>query len=124
MTKINYTVGKGNVIMSWTAVPFNECLPWIEVESTEDVHIGFDKIEGGVFVPDPEGYAAYKEEQAAKWEKIARIEELKKNLANTDYQAIKHSEGLITEEEYAPIKAQRQAWRDEINRLEEELSPM
>ena len=50
-----------------------------------------------------------------------RINELKKLLASTDYQAIKYAEGQISEEEYAPIKAQRQAWRDEINRLEEEL---
>lgn len=42
-------------------------------------------------------------------------------LAATDYQAIKHSEGLISEEDYAPIKAQRQALRDRINELEERL---
>ena len=54
----------------------------------------------------------------------ARISRLKVMLADTDYVAIKHSEGWITEEEYAPIKAQRQAWRDEINQLEEELSSM
>ena len=49
-----------------------------------------------------------------------QISELKLRLQETDYQAIKHSEGLISEEDYAPIKAQRQAWRDEINRLEGE----
>ena len=27
----------------------------------------------------------------------------------------------LTEEQYAPIKAQRQAWQDEINTLEEEM---
>lgn len=47
-----------------------------------------------------------------------RIDELKKKLQETDYQAIKHFEGYLTEYEYEPIKAQRQAWRDEINRLE------
>ena len=46
---------------------------------------------------------------------------LKQKLAKTDYQAIKFAEGLISEEEYAPIKAQRQAWRDEINQLESKL---
>ena len=44
--------------------------------------------------------------------------ELKKLLSSTDYQAIKYAEGLITEEEYEPIKTQRQAWRNEINELE------
>ena len=49
------------------------------------------------------------------------IEKLKKQLSDTDYQAIKHSEGQISEEEYQSIKEQRQAWRDEINRLESEV---
>lgn len=44
---------------------------------------------------------------------------LKNKLTKTDYQAIKYAEGQISEEEYAPIKAQRQAWRDEINQLEQ-----
>ena len=46
---------------------------------------------------------------------------LKDILSSTDYQAIKHSEGLISEEDYAPIKAQRQALRDRINALEDRL---
>lgn len=48
-----------------------------------------------------------------------KISMLKERLASSDYQAIKYAEGQLSEEEYAPIKAQRQAWRDEINRLEE-----
>lgn len=43
---------------------------------------------------------------------------LKAELAASDYKAIKHSEGLITEEDYAPIKAERQAIRDRINELQ------
>lgn len=49
-----------------------------------------------------------------------RIMELKSLLAETDYKAIKYAEGLFSEEDYAPIKAQRQEWRDEINELMEE----
>lgn len=49
------------------------------------------------------------------------ISELKKKLFNTDYKAIKYSEGWLTDEEYAEVKTQRQVWRDEINRLEEKL---
>ena len=49
--------------------------------------------------------------------KHIRIYELKKLLADTDYKAIKYAEGLISEEEYAETKAQRQAWRDELNTL-------
>jgi hypothetical protein len=122
MTKINYTVGLGGVISSWTEIPFNEALPWIEIEDPRSIHVGFDKIENGVLVPDQAGYEAHMAEQEAIWQKKSRIMELKKLLADTDYQAIKHSEGLISEEDYAAIKVQRQAWRDEINELEAELS--
>lgn len=50
-----------------------------------------------------------------------RIEILKSELAATDYKAIKYAEGWLTEEEYAPIKASRQAIRDEINALESQV---
>lgn len=50
------------------------------------------------------------------------IADLKAKLTATDYQAIKYAEGLITEGDYAPMKAQRQAWRDRINELEKEVS--
>ena len=46
------------------------------------------------------------------------IAELKVKLDATDYQAIKYAEGVLTEEEYTEMKAQRQAWRDRINELE------
>lgn len=47
-----------------------------------------------------------------------RIWYLKSLLSGSDYKAIKYAEGMLTEEEYAPTRAQRQAWRDEINELE------
>jgi hypothetical protein len=55
-------------------------------------------------------------------EKKRKIYELKRNLSKTDYQAIKYAEGLISEEDYATIKVQRQVWRDEINTLENQLA--
>lgn len=54
-------------------------------------------------------------------QKYKRIEELKQNLKETDYKAIKYSEGQISEEEYVSVKEQRQNWRDEINEREEEI---
>lgn len=53
--------------------------------------------------------------------KQLRIESLRARLSSSDYKAIKYAEGLITAEEYAPIKAQRELWREEINRLESEI---
>ena len=52
---------------------------------------------------------------------LEEIREALEALRASDYQAIKHSEGLISEEDYAPIKAQRQALRDRVNELEAKL---
>ena len=60
--------------------------------------------------------------EVAKREKLKRIAFLKGELARTDYEAIKYAEGWFTDTDYAEIKAQRQAWRDEINELEAELA--
>ena len=47
-----------------------------------------------------------------------RIAELKQRLADTDYAVIKIAEGAAAAGEYADVIADRQAWREEINRLE------
>jgi hypothetical protein len=47
-----------------------------------------------------------------------KIQQLKTNLAETDYIACKIAEGVATKEEYADIIEQRQLWRSEINELE------
>ena len=45
----------------------------------------------------------------------------KQLLSQTDYKALKHSEGQISDEDYAPIAAQRQEWRDIVNEAQREL---
>lgn len=52
--------------------------------------------------------------------KKVRINELKKLLSQSDYKAIKYAEGLISAQDYEPIKQLRQSYRDEINQLENE----
>lgn len=52
---------------------------------------------------------------------LRRILELKRLLRESDYKALKYADGALTEEEYSPARIQRQAWRDEINELEESL---
>lgn len=63
--------------------------------------------------------------QEAKADEIVsinkQIQELKQKLSDTDYKAIKYSEGWITEKDYAEVKQQRENWRSAINKLEEEL---
>lgn len=106
------------------------------VEEVEEVsHIepieGYDHcfkrvidIQGVKAVPEHEEteeiqvYIPYTFEELERKNAIKRIAELKKLLAESDYKAIKYAEGQILEEDYAPIKAQRQAWREEINELE------
>jgi hypothetical protein len=58
------------------------------------------------------------EAEVAEMQRQARIAELKQLLAESDYKAIKYAEGWLSAEDYADTKAQRQAWRDEINELE------
>lgn len=52
---------------------------------------------------------------------IPQIMALKESLSASDYKAIKFAEGLISAEDYEPIKAERQALRDKINELEKQL---
>lgn len=53
-----------------------------------------------------------------------QIYDLKKKLADTDYQAIKYAEGELTEAEFSSIKEQRRQWRAEINALELQLQQL
>lgn len=40
-------------------------------------------------------------------------------LSQTDYKCLKYAEGALSEEEYAQTKADRAAWRAQINSLEQ-----
>ena len=53
-----------------------------------------------------------------------KINELKKKLRDTDYKAIKYAEGLISEEEYAPIKAERESYRVQIREAEAKIAEL
>ena len=67
----------------------------------------------------------------AKQEANKRKTEIKQEIAirkdlfeRTRYKQEKWIDGAMTDEEYAPIRVQRQQWRDEINALEEELKSL
>ncbi len=51
----------------------------------------------------------------------SEIAGLKQILASTDYKALKHADGALTDAEYKETRAQRQELRDKINELETEL---
>lgn len=106
----------------------------IELTDDEFAQIGVTKrFENGVLIDIPQAeletmrlaqleYEQQLQRQAEIDEVQCKISETKAKLSETDYQAIKYAEGFISETDYAPIKAQRQAWRDEINALETELA--
>ena len=71
-------------------------------------------IEAHTKIEEIEVYVPYSEKELANFE----IAKLKAKLSATDYQAIKYAEGVLSEEDYADMKAQRQAWRVRINELE------
>ena len=50
-----------------------------------------------------------------KAEKIVMLQQL---LAKTDYEAIKYGEGVISQQQYAPLAQARENWRVAINSLE------
>lgn len=78
-------------------------------------------------IPDIEEFQRYvaltdEEIEGRKREKVQdEIARRVADLRNTDYVAIKIAEGAATREDYADVIAQRQQWRDEINRLEDDL---
>lgn len=45
---------------------------------------------------------------------------LKQILASSDYKALKHADGALTDAEYEETRQERQRLRDEINALEQE----
>ena len=70
----------------------------------------------------PEGYVEISKKEYDRLHAIiTEIAEKRFELKKTDYLALKHSEGWITEEEYAPTKAHRQELRVQINELESQL---
>lgn len=71
--------------------------------------------------PNWEEVKREKERREAQQRIVDEVNSLKRQLSETDYMAIKHSEGWITDEEYAPTKALRQTYRDRINELENEI---
>lgn len=121
MIKVNYNQKTGKVISFG-----KDTKPYIEITEQErkqplpDKYSYYAVVDGKFTIK--RRTPTVEEIKVDETVKINRqIFELKQKLTQTDYKAIKYSEGLLTDKEYAEVKAQRQAWRDEINRLEEKL---
>ena len=90
----------------------------IEVTDNEWGFLMEEQAKGKELVIENGKVVARKHEPTQKEIAQQRIAELKQMLTNTDYEAIKFGEGVMTDAEYAPYKADRQKWRAEINELE------
>lgn len=121
MVKVNYNETTGKVI------GFDKAMtPYIEITEEQRRQPLPDKysyyaVENGEFVIKRKTPS----EAETKADTVAsinqQIRELQGKLAATDYQALKYSEGWITEKDYTEIKANRQSWRDTINQLQAQL---
>lgn len=121
MIKVNYDEITGKVI------GFDKAMtPYIEITEEQRRQPLPDKysyyaVENGEFVIKRRTPS----EAETKADSLAsinqQIRELQDKLSATDYQALKYSEGWITEKDYTEIKANRQSWRDAINQLQAQL---
>ena len=107
--RINYTLDENNYIIGYTIIPFDETQPSIQIDDVKKIHIGISQIINHKFVANDEQF----EQVQAEKKRISilqnEVNELKRKLASTDYEAIKFAEGEISAEDFAPIKEQRKA---------------
>ena len=121
MIKVNYNQETGKVISFG-----KDTQPYIEITEQErkqplpDRYSYYAVVDGKFTIK--RRTPTVEEVKADEATEINRqIRELKQKLSDTDYKAIKYSEGWLTDEEYAEVKAQREEWRSAINKLEERL---
>ena len=77
--------------------------------------------QNGIVVRDGDFSICLEYSQRQK-EQYAEIAELKQKLADTDYKALKYADGVLSREEYEPIREQRQKWREKINEIEKDFA--
>ena len=121
MIKVNYNETTGKVIgFDKAMTPYIEITEEQRRQSLPDKY-SYYAVENGEFVIKRRTPS----EAETKADSIAsinqQIRELQGKLSATDYQALKYSEGWITEKDYTEIKANRQSWRDAINQLQAQL---
>lgn len=121
MIKVNYNQETGKVIsFGKDTQPFIEITEQERKQPLPDKYSYYAVVDGKFTIK--RRTPTVEEIKVDETAKINRqIFELKQKLTQTDYKAIKYSEGLLTDKEYAEVKAQREEWRSAINKLEERL---
>lgn len=121
MIKVNYNQETGKVIsFGKDTQPFIEITEQERKQPLPDKYSYYAVVDGKFTIK--RRTPTVEEVKADEATEINRqIRELKQKLFDTDYKALKYSEGWLTDEEYAEAKAQREEWRSAINQLEERL---
>lgn len=94
------------------------------VEVSNDLKISLVDFEMGKYtyidgeIQEIESFETEKQKRIESLSIQKRIQEIKKQLNDTDYVVLKIAEKVATNEEYSDTLANRQAWREEINELE------
>lgn len=114
--KANLLIGRNNIIEGVRTYPLNKDAIIVEIESLNDIHVGYDSYIEGKIIKNKQ-YDIDKDNMSV----IVKIDELKKKLQETDYKCLKYVDGALSKEEYEEVKELRQSYRDEINKLEETL---
>jgi len=122
MKKINYELDSNNTIISWWTIPFNQNIPYLELDDEAQIYVGYSKVIDNKFIANKEDYLSAASNEAMIWEKKLKIAELKQKLAEMDYKTNKWLEGCYTAEEWEEIKLTRKSLRDKINELEQQLN--
>lgn len=68
-------------------------------------------------------YIPYTADELLRRDLKNECKELLKFLSKTDFMVLKYIEGLYTEEQYAPTKAQRESYRERIREIKKQLLP-
>lgn len=111
--KINITLDKNNKITNIITYPLNKELITIDIDNLSDIRVGYDYFINNQIIKN-ETYEL--DIQIAEINR--QISEYKEKLNQSDYKALKYLEGFISEDDYKPIKEERQKYRDKINSLE------
>lgn len=121
-----YSITSGTYTQESLQEAYGEDYSFIEVEQLPYTkqYRQYLAVEKGQLVVKDSVLTESQEREVRRMEIADEMQSAKEALYNSDYKALKYIDGLYTEEEYAEIKAERQALRDKINALEVELASL
>lgn len=118
---INYKTNSQGYITQYTTYPFDYKKPWISIPDNTVIYLNWDRIVDGRLIRD---HVKIKQLNLLT-EKIEKLEieltNYKQELSNTDYLVLKHSEGFLTDDQFATISKDRAVLRGKVRDLETRL---